>query len=71
MPIHSSRLGDEGKLVVSPKRAADLLDIGITTLYQLIASGEIDSYKEGKSRKITVCSIRARVDRQLARSRAA
>jgi excisionase family DNA binding protein len=70
MVTHPQGLGEDEKLVVSPRRAADLLDIGITTLYQLIASGEVDSYKEGKSRKITLRSIRARVERQLVRSRA-
>jgi len=35
-----------GKLVCSPKEAAHILDCGITKLYELIASNEIESYAE-------------------------
>jgi hypothetical protein len=63
--IHSIALGDEEALVVSPRRAQYLLDIGHTRLYELMAAKELESYKDGKSRKITVRSIRAYVERQL------
>ena len=35
----------------------------------LISAGELESFRDGKSRKITVASIRARVARKLAESR--
>ncbi len=58
-------------LVVSPDRAKAMLDCGTTRLYELIAAGELESFRDGKSRKITVSSIRARVARKLAESRGA
>lgn len=50
-------------LVVSPRQACVLLGIGNTRLYQLIASGDLVSYCEGRARRITMASIRARVAR--------
>ena len=69
MPIQSNIDHDE-PLVVSPARAKTMLDCGTTRLYELIDAGEIESFKDGKSRKITVASIKARVARLLAESRA-
>jgi hypothetical protein len=63
--VHSTAIGDDEKLVVSPRRAADMLDIGITQIYALIGAGTLESYKDGKSRKITTRSIRARIERKL------
>jgi excisionase family DNA binding protein len=53
-------------LVVKPKAAWKMLGCGNTRGYQLLAAGELDSYKDGRSRKITVASIKAYVVRQLA-----
>jgi len=53
-------------LAVSPKQACLLLSVGNTRLYQLIGSGELETYKEGRSTKVTMRSIRARHERQLA-----
>ena len=58
-------------LSVSPRQAGQLLNIGQTRLWQLIKEGELQSYKEGRSTKITMRSIRARHERQLAAARAA
>ena len=72
MSAQSAGFGDdEQQLVVSPKRAMQLLDLGMTRLYELIKSGELESYKEGTSRKITMRSIRARPERLLAAKTAA
>jgi excisionase family DNA binding protein len=65
MSIHSTGLGDNDKLVVSPKVAGRMLDVGETTIYALIGSGQLESYKDGKSRKILVRSIHARIERLL------
>jgi hypothetical protein len=65
MSIYSTGLGDDEQLAVSPRRAAFLLDCGITRLYELINSGELDSYKDGAARKIVVASIREYVARKL------
>jgi hypothetical protein len=40
-----------------------MLSIGLTCCYQLINAGELESFKVGKSRKITVQSIEAYVNR--------
>jgi hypothetical protein len=64
--IGSTGLGDDERLVVSPKRAQAMLDIGPTKLYELIAKKELDTYLEGSSRKITLDSIHRRVKRLLA-----
>jgi hypothetical protein len=52
-------------LAVSPRQACILLNLGITRLYELIGSGELESYLDGRSRKITTRSIRLRQERLL------
>jgi excisionase family DNA binding protein len=52
-------------LVVSPREARRLLAIGNTHLYALIANGELASYRDGRSRRITMESIRHRITRLL------
>jgi hypothetical protein len=58
-------------LGVSPRETGQLLNIGNTRVWQLIKSGELESYKEGRSTKITTESIRVRHARQLADAREA
>jgi excisionase family DNA binding protein len=53
-------------LVVSPNQAMKALMVSRATLYGLINGGELDSYTEGRSRRITVESINAYVQRRLA-----
>jgi len=53
-------------LVVGPREASRLLGVGNTRLYELIAAGELETYLDGRSRRITMASIRARVARLLA-----
>ena len=57
-------------LVASPNTAMRLLDCTRDKLYQFINSGELESYNEGRSRKIIVASIHALVERRLAAARA-
>ena len=56
-------------LVVKPQEAWRLLRCSNTYGYALLASGSLESFKDGKSRKITVSSIKAYIDRQLATQR--
>jgi hypothetical protein len=56
-------------LVVRPGQACAMLSIGLTRCYELMNAGELESFKDGKSRKITVASITAYIDRRLAVSR--
>ena len=53
-------------LAVSPRKARILLSVGNTRLYQLIGNGELESYLEGRSRRVTMESIRRRVAKLLA-----
>ena len=57
-------------LVVRPSVARRLLgNIGSMKLWELINSGELDSYLDGRRRFITVESIERRVARKLAEAR--
>jgi excisionase family DNA binding protein len=53
-------------LAVSPRQACVILNVCNSKLYGLLASGELESYVDGRSRLITLRSIRARVERLLA-----
>jgi hypothetical protein len=53
-------------LAVRPKIAWNMLDCGNTRGYELIAAKELDSFLDGRSRKITVDSIRRYIARRLA-----
>jgi hypothetical protein len=55
-------------MVVRPRLACLMLDIGVTRLYELIETGELESFKDGGARKITVRSIKARIERLVGRA---
>jgi hypothetical protein len=57
---------DSQPLLVKPKAACVLLGCGITRLYELLAAGELESFLDGRSRKITVGSIENYIARRLA-----
>lgn len=53
MTEHAARpLGGPGQILYSVEEAAELLGIGRTFMFHLLATGEIDSLKIGKRRKI-------------------
>lgn len=58
-------------LVVKPKKAFKMLGCGTTRGYQLLNAGELESYKDGVSRKITVASIHRYIARRLEAERVA
>jgi hypothetical protein len=67
MSIHSTGLSDwEGALVVKPKVAWKMLACSNTRGYELIAARELDSFLDGRSRKITIESIHRYIARRLA-----
>ncbi len=66
MTIQSTQLGGDERLVVSPRRAKHMLDCGTTRLYELLNRKELDSYLDGRNRKITVESIHRLIERRLA-----
>jgi hypothetical protein len=55
-------------LVVSTKNAQEIMGIKASKLWDLIKSGEIESYLDGSRRMITMASIRAYITRQLERA---
>ena len=69
MSIHRIDLPDwEGALLVKPKAAWRMLGCGNTHGYKLLAAGEIESFCDGRARKITVASIHRYIARRLAES---
>jgi hypothetical protein len=66
MSTESAELSDwEGALLVKPKVAWKMLACSNTRGYELIAAGELDSFLDGRSRKITVESIHRYIERRL------
>jgi hypothetical protein len=63
--IPSTAHSELGPLVVRPKCARRMLNCGQTRLYELIAARKLDSFLDGRSRKITVESIYRYVRRRL------
>jgi excisionase family DNA binding protein len=55
-------------LVVKPKEARRLLSCGNTHLYELLSTGEIASFRDGRSRKIVVASLKNFIERRLSSS---
>jgi len=66
MAITESQLSDHERLLVRPRRACHLLDCGITRLYELLEQGELESFLDGRSRKITIDSIHRYIAKRLA-----
>jgi hypothetical protein len=69
MSTQSTGLGRDEAKVVSPKRAQAMLDCGNTTFYGEILP-QLESFKLGKSRKITVESIERFIAKKLTEARA-
>jgi excisionase family DNA binding protein len=59
------RLGEGRPIVASVNETMATLKIGREKIYQLLNSGELESYREGGSRKILWRSIEAYVERRL------
>jgi excisionase family DNA binding protein len=57
-------------IVVRPRQACILLGCGMTYLFNLLNEGELESYLDGRSRLITLASIKARIARKLAEAQA-
>jgi len=66
--MQATDLGDVEPFVVRPNTVMRLLDCSRAVLYQMINTGEVESYLDGAARKITVKSIRARIERKVRES---
>jgi excisionase family DNA binding protein len=53
----------DNRLLLTPEHAADKLDVGRTTVYALMASGELRSVKIGRSRRVPVAALEDYVSR--------
>lgn len=67
MPGRPPEISDVA-LVTTPAVAKAMLSCGTTRLYELINKGEIESYLDGKSRRITKASIHAYIKRKIEES---
>jgi len=59
------------KLLLTPEEAAKALSIGRSKVYELLASGELESLRIGASRRITVVALDAFIERCRQRNSAA
>jgi hypothetical protein len=66
MSIPSTGLSDNERLAVSPRRAWHMLGCGNTHGYALLAAGKLESYLDGRSRRITMRSIHRYIADRLA-----
>jgi excisionase family DNA binding protein len=55
-------------LAVPPLEAARLLSLGVSRVYALMRDGELRSYIDGRSRRVTMASLHGYIARQLAAS---
>ena len=67
----ASPLSGSGQILYSVEEAAGLLGIGRTFMFHLLATGEIDSLKIGRLRKIPRDAIDGYIDRLRTRQGAA
>lgn len=51
------------KLLLSPNEAADVLSIGRSKLYELLANGQLDSVRIGSCRRIPLATVTDYVER--------
>ena len=57
-------------IAIPPKAAFAAIGVGVTKGYELINSGELETFKIGRATRVTTESIRAYVARQLNREAA-
>ena len=55
---------DPEKLLLRPKKAFELLDIGRSTGYAMIASGELPSVRIGRAVRVPVDALKQWIERQ-------
>ena len=56
-------MATDNRLLFTPEHAADKLDVGRTTVYALMATGELRSVKIGRSRRVPAAASEAYVNR--------
>jgi excisionase family DNA binding protein len=61
--VSQERTNMDNRLLLTPEHAADKLDVGRTTVYALMASGELRSVKIGRSRRVPAAALEDYVSR--------
>ena len=56
------------RLLVRPRTAREMLSCGVERLYQLLNAGELESFRDGRARYITIHSIERYITKRLAES---
>jgi excisionase family DNA binding protein len=54
---------ENSPLLLTVERAAERLDVGRTKVFELMATGELESVKIGRARRIPAEALRGYVDR--------
>lgn len=63
MDTSTSITGPTDRLLLTVSEAASLLGIGRSTLYELVASGEVESVTIGRSRRVPTEALATYVER--------
>ena len=67
--IYGMRIYSVDRLLLRPAEAAEAIGIGRSTVYELLASGELPSVRIGGCVRVPVDALRAWINRQLADGR--
>ncbi len=62
---------EESPLLLTVERAAERLEVGRTKVFELMATGQLESVKIGRARRIPADALRVYVQRLRAREREA
>ena len=65
-PPHTTPSPTPAPLAVPPAEVARLLSLSVSRIYQLMRRGELQSYEDGRTRRITMVSVHAYIARRLA-----
>lgn len=60
---------EDNQLLLTPERAAERLDLGRTKIFELMATGELESVRIGRSRRIPADAVTSYVERLRAEQR--
>ncbi len=64
MPVHPFEGPEVEPLVVRVRDACRLLSCSQTRIYELMASGEIEAFRDGGSRRVLMSSVKQYIDRR-------
>ena len=64
----STGIGHQEAIAVAPREAGRLLSLCLTEVYERMRSGELESYRDGRARRIPMAAIHAYVARRRAAS---